>query len=144
MASPRQRRRGSPPSKRSNRSSESEVWAAWAAYRTMTELAGLYEMSPSQLVFLLTLRRLGPSTGMALADALRLGDSTVSRIRSPLTVRGLVAVGHGYPDGRSITISITNEGLELLTCIFGKEPIEPSRPVQPDGEDHLPGVLKPP
>ena len=84
--------------------------------RATRALTQLYDdlMAPSglrvtQFSLLRTLAREGPSRMSALAEALLLDRTALSRTLDPLADRGLVAVVHGH-DARTREVSLTRAG----------------------------------
>lgn len=79
------------------------------------KLSAKYRITSPQLICLLTLRDDGPLTTSALAKLIHLSNSTVVGILDRLEKRELIARERGREDRRLVLVSITQEGLELVS-----------------------------
>ena len=78
------------------------------------KLVELYGLTGPQLVTLLEAARLGAASQGAIAGAINLSQSTVTGSMDRLEQRGLVCRERSGQDRRSITVSVTDEGLSIL------------------------------
>jgi len=79
------------------------------------KLSAKHRITSPQLICLLTLRADGPLTTSALAKLIHLSNSTVVGILDRLEKRGLIARERGREDRRLVLVTITQEGLDLVS-----------------------------
>lgn len=86
--------------------------AAEFAARDLARTSGL---TPSQVVVMQAITRLGEPGVGALADAARLSQATVTSLLDKLEARGLVRRRRDQEDRRRVFVELTAKGRELLT-----------------------------
>lgn len=74
------------------------------------------DLSDSQLGVLIHLDLNGPSTPGQLSDAQRITPPAITRVISDLEARGYVTRARSEEDGRSIVVTITDDGRTRLTA----------------------------
>lgn len=74
------------------------------------------DLSDSQLGVLITLDLNGPSTPGQLSDAQRITPPAITRVVSDLEARGYVTRAPAEDDGRSVLVTVTDDGRTRLTA----------------------------
>lgn len=85
-----------------------------ASERSSRQLATATGMTPSQLLVLQEVARLGETTPTTIATSLKFGQATVTNIADRLTACGYLTRTRADSDRRRILLRVTHTGLEAL------------------------------